>query len=44
MFSKYAWVVPLKDNRSIKITKVRWVMTQEMLDKFRRKPNKVWAR
>ena len=38
MFSKCAWVVPLKDNKSIKITKV----FQEMLDELRRKPNKVW--
>ena len=38
MFSKCAWVVPLKDNKNIKITKV----FQEMLYELRRKPNKVW--
>ena len=39
IFSKYAWVIPLKDKKSIKITKV----FQKTLDEFNRKPNTIWV-
>ena len=38
MFSKYAWVVPLKDKKCVSIVNV----FQKILDGFNRKPNKIW--
>ena len=38
IFSKYAWVVPLKDKKSISIVNA----FQKILDKSGRKPNKIW--
>ena len=38
IFSKYAWVVPLKDKKGITITNV----FQKILKQFNRKPNKIW--
>ena len=37
--SKYAWVIPLKDNEGVTITNA----FQKILDQPKRKPNKVWA-
>ena len=39
IFSKYAWVVPLKDKKSISIAKV----FQIILKQSNRKPNKIWV-
>ena len=39
IFSKYAWVVPLKDKKSISIVKA----FQSILKQSNRKPNKIWA-
>ena len=39
IFSKYAWVVPLKDKKGITIAKA----FQEILDESGRKPNKIWV-
>ena len=39
IFSKYAWVVPLKDKKSISIVNA----FQKTLDKPERKPNKIWV-
>ena len=36
LFSKYSWVVPLKDKKSISI------VFQSILDSSKRKPNKIW--
>ena len=38
-FSKYAWVVPLKDKRGISIANA----FQKILDSSNRKPNKIWV-
>ena len=38
IFSKYAWVVPLKDKKGVSIVNA----FQKILDKSRRKPNKIW--
>ena len=38
IFSKNAWVVPLKDKTSITITNA----FRKILDKCERKPNKIW--
>ena len=38
IFSKYAWVVPLKDKKGITITNNTF---HNVLDKWRRKPNKI---
>ena len=38
LFSRYAWVVPLKDKKSITATNV----FQSVLDNSKRKPNKIW--
>ena len=38
IFSKYAWVVPLKDKQSFSIVNA----FQKILDKLGRKPNKIW--
>ena len=39
IFSKYAWVVPLKDKKVISIVNA----FQKILDKSERKPNKIWV-
>ena len=39
IFSKYAWVVPLKDKKGISISNT----FQKILDKSERKPNKIWV-
>ena len=39
IFSKYAWVVPLKDKRGISIVNA----FQKILDKSGCKPNKIWV-
>ena len=39
IFSIYAWVVPLKDNKGVGIVDV----FQKILDKSRCKPNKIWV-
>ena len=39
IFSKYAWVVPLKDKKSVSIVNG----FQKILDKSRCKPNKIWV-
>ena len=39
MFSKYAWVVPLKDKKSISIVNA----FQKILNQSGRKPNKIWV-
>ena len=38
-FSKYAWVIPLKDKKGVTITNA----FQNVLDKSDHKPNKVWV-
>ena len=38
-FSKYAWVVPLKDKKGISIVNA----IQKILRKSDRKPNKIWV-
>ena len=38
IFSKYAWVVPLKDKKGVSILDA----FQKILDDFDRKPNKIW--
>ena len=38
MYSKYAWVVPLKDKKRISIVNA----FQKILDKSARRPNKIW--
>ena len=38
IFSKYAWIVPLKDKKGISIVNA----FQKILDKSGRKPNKIW--
>ena len=39
IYSKYAWVVPLKDKKVITIIKA----FQEILDESELKPNKIWV-
>ena len=39
IFSKYAWVVPLKDKKGISIVNA----FQKILDKSGCKPNKIWV-
>ena len=39
IFSKYAWVVPLKDKKGISIVNA----FQKILKKSDRKPNKIWV-
>ena len=39
IFSKYTWLIPLKDKKCIKITNV----FQKILDESNRKPNKIWV-
>ena len=38
IYSKYGWVIPLKDKKGITINSV----FQDVLDKSNRKPNKIW--
>ena len=39
IFSKYAWVIPLKDKKGISIVNA----FQKILDKLGRKPKKIWV-
>ena len=39
IFSKYAWVVPLKDKNGVSIVNA----FQKILDDSKRKPNKIWV-
>ena len=39
IFSKYAWVIPWKDKKNIRITND----FQKVLDQSNRKPNKLWV-
>ena len=39
IFSKYSWVVPLKDKKGITITNA----FQKILKESNRKPNKIWV-
>ena len=39
IFSKYAWVIPLKDKKGVSIVNA----FQKILDKSGRKPNKIWV-
>ena len=39
IFSKYAWVVPLKDKKGITIANT----FQKIVDGSNRKPNKIWV-
>ena len=39
IFSKYAWVVPLKDKKGVSIVDA----FQKILDKSARNPNKIWV-
>ena len=39
IFSKYAWVAPLKNKKGITITNA----FQHFLDEAKRKPNKIWV-
>ena len=39
IFSKYAWVVPLKDKKSVNMVDA----FQKILDDSNRKPNKIWV-
>ena len=39
IFSKYAWVVPLKDIKGVSIADA----FQKILDKSGREPNKIWV-
>ena len=39
IFSKYAWVVPLKDEKGASIVNA----FQKVLDKSKRKPNNIWV-
>ena len=39
IFSKYAWVIPLKDKKGVSIVNT----FQKTLDDSNRKPNKIWV-
>ena len=39
LFSKYAWVVPLKDKKGVSIVNA----FQSILEKSNRKPDKIWV-
>ena len=39
IYSKYAWVIPLKDKKGITIINT----FQKILDESKRKPNKIWV-
>ena len=39
LFSKYAWVIPIKDKKGITITNA----FQKIMKESNRKPNKIWV-
>ena len=39
IFSKYAWVVPLKDKKGVTVVNA----FQKILDDLKKKPNKMWV-
>ena len=39
IFSKYAWIIPLKDKKGVTIVNA----FQKILKESKRKPNKIWA-
>ena len=39
IYSKYAWIISLKDKKGIKITNA----FQKVLDESNHKPNKIWV-
>ena len=39
LFSKYAWIIPIKDDKGVSIVNV----FQKILDSSNRKPNKIWV-
>ena len=39
LFSKYAWIIPLKDEKGATITNA----FQKILNSSKRKPNKIWV-
>ena len=39
IYSKYAWIIPLKDKKEITISNA----FQKVLDESNRKPNKMWV-
>ena len=39
LFTKYAWVVPLKDKKGVTIVKA----FQSILNSSKRKPNRIWV-
>ena len=39
IYSKYSWVIPLKDKKGITITNG----SQKILKEFNRNPNKIWV-
>ena len=39
IYSKYAWVIPLKDKKGVSIVNA----FQKTLDDSKRKPNKIWV-
>ena len=39
IYSKYAWVIPLKDKKGVTIVNA----FQKILDDLKRKPNKIWV-
>ena len=39
IYSKYAWVIPLKDKKGVSIVNA----FQSILNKSNRKPNKIWV-
>ena len=41
ILNKYAWVVPLKNKKGISIVNIK--KYQKILDKWGRKPNKIWV-
>ena len=38
LFSKYAWIIPLKNKKGVSIVNA----LQKFLDSSNRKPNKIW--
>ena len=39
IYSKYAWIIPLKDKKEIAVTNA----FQKILNESNRKPNKIWV-
>ena len=39
IYSKYAWVIPLKDKKDVTVTNA----FQKILKEYNRKPNKIWV-